>query len=49
MNKEGTQTDEPKDQKKLMIMHKVLHLRDDIDGMNQEEKEEEVSPALRIV
>ena len=34
--------------RKLMTMHKALHLRDGIDYMCQEKKEEEDTPALNI-
>ena len=35
--------------RKLMIMHKALYPRDDIDCMCQEKKAEENQSALRIV
>ena len=47
MDKEGTQTDEPKN-KKIDDDTQSLTPKKDIDSMCPEEKEEEDSPALRI-
>ena len=42
------QTNKPGDKKRLMMMHKALHLRDDIEYTCEEKKVEEKLPALKI-